>query len=84
MWRVVLGTVPEATAEGTWLPGVDSSVGTRLQFHDLPLSQLARLITRGEHPKLIADRLRHASPAETMDMYADLFLGLDTETAKRI
>ncbi|MGB7859230.1 MAG: hypothetical protein WBM90_01900 [Acidimicrobiia bacterium] len=47
-------------------------------------SQVALLIAQGEHPKLIADRLGHASPTVTMSIYAHLFPGLDAEAAERL
>ena len=45
---------------------------------------VAMLIAQGEHPKLIADRLGHASPNVTMSVYAHLFPGLDVEAADRL
>ena len=45
--------------------------GTR--FHDLRHFYASTLIAAGLHPKVIQDRLGHATIAETMDTYGHLF-----------
>ena len=45
--------------------------GTR--FHDLRHFYASALIAAGLHPKVIQDRLGHATIAETMDTYGHLF-----------
>ena len=39
---------------------------------------------QGEHPKVIADRLGHASPNVTNAIYSHLFDGLDDLAAERL
>ena len=67
-----------------WTPAVVAAGLSPLRFHDLRHSHVALLIAQGEHPKLIADRLGHASPIVTMAIYAHLFPGLDGEAAERL
>ena len=67
-----------------WTPAVDVAGLSPLRYHDLRHSHVALLIAQGEHPKLIADRLGHASPTVTMSIYAHLFPGLDEEAAERM
>ena len=67
-----------------WTPAVEAADLSPLRFHDLRHSHVALLIAQGEHPKLIADRLGHASPTVTMTIYAHLFPGLDEEAAERL
>ena len=67
-----------------WLPAVDTSVGRPMRFHDLRHSHAAILISQGEHPKVIASRLGHASIRTTLDVYGHLFDGLDDAAADRL
>ena len=67
-----------------WLPAVQLAGLSPLRFHDLRHSHAALLIAQGEHPKLIADRMGHASATVTMSIYAHLFPGLDEEAAERM
>lgn len=64
-----------------WLPAVDASVGQPCTFHDLRHSHAALLIAQGEHPKVIQERLGHASIKTTLDTYGHLFEGLDEKAA---
>ena len=52
-----------------WLPAVEASVGLPLRPHDLRHSHVAMLIARGVHPKVIQQRLGHASISVTLDTY---------------
>lgn len=67
-----------------WLPAIEAAGVGPLRFHDLRHSHAALLIAQGEHPKVIADRLGHASPTVTMSVYAHLFPGLDEDAAARL
>ena len=66
-----------------WEPSVESSVGKPCTFHDLRHSHAALLIAQGEHPKVIQERLGHASIKTTLDTYGHLFGGLDEAAADR-
>ena len=67
-----------------WLPAVEASVGQPCTFHDLRHSHAAILIAQGEHPKVIQERLGHASIKTTLDTYGHLFEGLDEAAADRL
>jgi integrase len=57
-----------------WREAVEAAglpVGTR--FHDLRHFYASSLIAAGLHPKVIQERLGHATMAETMDTYGHLF-----------
>jgi len=70
--------------ERFWLPAVRSSVGEPCRFHDLRHTHVAILIAQGEHPKVIQQRLGHASIRTTLDTYGHLFEGLDEAAAERL
>lgn len=61
-------TVMKLVADGVWPAEL-----TSLRFHDLRHTCASILIDQGVHPKLIADRLGHASIAITMDRYGHRF-----------
>ena len=42
------------------------------------------MISQGEHPKVIQERLGHASIKTTLDTYGHLFEGLDEAAADRL
>lgn len=67
-----------------WKPAVRTSVGEPCTFHDLRHSHAAILIAQGEHPKVIQERLGHASIKTTLDTYGHLFDGLDEAAADRL
>jgi integrase len=50
-----------------------------LRFHDLRHTAASMLIAQGAHPKVIQDRLGHASITTTMNRYGHLFDGHDAE-----
>jgi len=56
----------------------------RLRFYDLRHTHASLLIARGLHPKVIAERLGHASIKLTMDTYGHLFPAADREAANHI
>ena len=68
----------------TWLPAVRASVLEPCTFHDLRHTHAALLIAQGEHPKVIQERLGHASIKTTLDTYGHLFEGLDEAAAVRL
>lgn len=67
-----------------WKPAVEVSVGEPCTFHDLRHTHAALLIAHGEHPKVIQERLGHASIKTTLDTYGHLFDGLDEAAADRL
>lgn len=71
-------------ASSIWIPATEAAGVSPLRYHDLRHSHVALLMAQGKHPKLIADRLGHASPVVTMTVYSHLFPGLDEEAADRL
>ncbi len=56
-------------------------VSEPFRFHDLRHSHAAMLIAHGVHPKVLQDRLGHASITTTLDTYGHLMSGLDEAAA---
>ena len=54
----------------------------KIRFHDLRHTHAAMLIRRGVQPKVISERLGHASIKITMDLYGYLMPGLQDSVAE--
>lgn len=67
-----------------WKPAVDASVGEPMTPHDLRHTHAALLIAEGVHPKVIQERLGHASIKVTFDTYGHLMEGLDQAAARAL
>ncbi len=67
-----------------WLPALEAAGLEGVRFHDLRHSHVALLIASGEHPKVIASRLGHATIKTTLDTYGHLLPGTDEAAADRL
>lgn len=67
-----------------WQPAVRASVSEPCRFHNLRHTHVAFLIEAGEDPKVIQERLGHASIRVTYDTYGHLFPGRDERAAERL
>jgi len=54
---------------------------TALRFHDLRHTHASLLLARGVHPKVVSERLGHASIAITLDTYSHVLPNLQEEAA---
>jgi integrase len=53
-----------------------------LRFHDLRHTHASLLLTRGVHPKVVSERLGHASIAITLDTYSHVLPSLQEEAGR--
>lgn len=68
-----------------WKPAVATAgLPSSLRFHDLRHSHVAILISLGEHPRTIADRLGHQNVNTVLNVYGHLFEGADQAVADRL
>jgi integrase len=65
-------------------PAVDRAGLAPLRFHDLRHACASLLIAQGEHPKLIAGQLGHASVQTTLDRYGHLLPSSFDDAAQRL
>lgn len=56
----------------------------RIRFHDLRHGHASQLLRLGVHPKVVSERLGHASVGITLDTYSHLLPGMQAEAAARI
>jgi integrase len=55
----------------------------RIQFHDLRHTSATLLLASGEHPKVVQERLGHASISETLDGYSHVSADMQQPAAAR-
>ena len=83
-----------ARPDGTlWSPGAISSAFQdlmrkaeipRIRFHDQRHGHATQLLRQGEHPKVVSERLGHATVAITLDTYSHVVPGLQEQAARRL
>lgn len=56
----------------------------RIRFHDLRHTSATILLASGEHPKVVQERLGHASISETLDRYSHVSADMQQRAAQRI
>jgi integrase len=77
---------------GPWRPSNFDRVWRRfktkqkleIRFHDLRHSHASALLKAGVHPKVVSERLGHASIGITLDTYSHVMPGMQEEAAERI
>ncbi len=57
--------------------------GFKLRFHDLRHTHATLMLKSGIHPKIVSERLGHATVAFTLDTYTHVVPGLQEAAAKR-
>ena len=57
---------------------------SRIRFHDLRHTSASLALAAGVHPKVVSERLGHASVTITLDTYSHVLPTLQTEAAHRI
>lgn len=58
--------------------------GLQVRFHDLRHTHATQLLRAGIHPKVVSERLGHASIGITLDTYSHVMPGMDEEAAAKI
>lgn len=56
----------------------------RIRFHDLRHSAATLLLSLGEHPKVVQERLGHSTIMVTMDVYSHVMPSLQRQAAERL
>ncbi len=57
---------------------------TGLRLHDLRHTHATQLLKEGVHPKVVSERLGHATVAITLDTYSHVLPGIQRDAAERI
>jgi len=56
----------------------------RVRLHDLRHTMATLMLAQGEHPKVVSERLGHATVAITLDTYSHVLPGLQAAAADRL
>lgn len=77
---------PWAPDEFTWefSRAVRSRKLPRVRFHDLRHTHATLLLRQGVHPKVVSERLGHATISITLDTYSHVMPGMQEEAARRV
>ena len=68
----------------SWWP-LRKQVGMdKMRFHDLRHGAATLLLAAGVHPKIVQERLGHATVAITLDTYSHVLGGLQREAADKV
>jgi integrase len=62
---------------------IESAGVPRIRFHDLRHTSATLLLASGEHPKVVQERLGHASISETLDRYSHVSADMQERAAAR-
>lgn len=62
----------------------DASRPIECRFHDLRHTHATQLLKAGAHPKVVSERLSHASIGITLDTYSHVMPGMQEEAAEKI
>ena len=81
-----------APGGGPWWPSNFDRVWRRfktrqkleIRFHDLRHTHATQLLKAGVHPKVVSERLGHASIGITLDTYSHVMPGMQEEAAEKI
>ncbi len=81
-----------APSGGPWWPSNFDRIWRRfktkqklaIRFHDLRHTHATQLLKAGVHPKVVSERLGHASIGITLDTYSHVMPGMQEEAAEKI
>lgn len=65
-------------------PSIARQAGVAITFHDLRHGQASLLVALGVHPRVVAERLGHATVAMAMERYSHVAAASDREAADRL
>jgi integrase len=73
----------DAPALSRRFAGLLSTAGLpHVRFHDLRHTHASLMLKRGVHPKIVSERLGHATVGITLDTYSHVLPGLQEEAAR--
>ncbi len=71
-----------ATLSRAWRRLADTAGLAGVRFHDLRHAHATLMLASGVHPKVVADRLGHATVSITLDTYSHVIPALQAEAAR--
>ena len=74
---------PDTLSSG-WYSFLKRSGLPHVRFHDLRHAHATLMLLQGVHPKVVSERLGHASVGITLDTYSHVLPSMQTEAAAAI
>jgi len=65
-----------------WRTAIAKSAVPNFRFHDLRHAHATLMLMQGVHPKIVSERLGHASIGITLDTYSHVLPGMQAEAAQ--
>jgi integrase len=78
------GPLNPDTLTSTWRRFIRKHNLPHVRFHDLRHSHATLMLLEGIHPKIVSERLGHASVSFTLEVYTHLLPNMQTEAAEAI
>ena len=75
---------PHGGIRSTWAKVTRSLGFPGLRIHDLRHAHASLMLAQGTHPKVVSERLGHATVGITLDIYSHVLPGLQREAAERL
>ena len=75
------GPIHPDTLSSTWRRFIRDHKLPHVRFHDLRHSHATLMLLEGVHPKIVSERLGHASVSFTLEVYTHLLPDMQTEAA---
>jgi len=72
------------TLSSAWRRVLKEAGFPHVRFHDLRHAHATLMLLKGIHPKVVSERLGHASIGITLDIYSHVLPTLQTEAARAI
>jgi integrase len=69
---------------GKWRRFVSRAGLPRIRFHDLRHAHATLMLVKGAHPKVVSERLGHATIAITLDVYSHVIPSMQNEAARLV
>ena len=83
-FKPLLDRIDEARVAALGRPLEPGEAFPRIRFHDLRHSAATLLLAEGVHPKIVQERLGHATIGITLDTYSHILPSMQQETAERL
>ena len=74
---------PDTLSSG-WARFLRANALPPVRFHDLRHAHATFMLLKGIHPKVVSERLGHASIGITLDIYSHVLPSMQTEAARAI
>ena len=85
MFATSLGTpINPSNLRRTWLQIQRAARIEGLRFHDLRHTCATLMLQQGTHPKIVSERLGHASIGITLDTYSHVLPGIQAQAAAQL